>query len=148
MLETRAKIIRIEGGKALIQASPGFGCEQCNGKGCSSSKLSQLFCSSPRQFQVENSINAEVGDEVIIGVAEGAVLRGISLVYLLPLVLLLAGALLGGLWGGLPTQHDGYAAIGALFGLVIGFVSAKQISLRQAKGYFQPFLARQYRNEP
>jgi sigma-E factor negative regulatory protein RseC len=146
MLETRARIIQIEGDKALIQASPGYGCEQCNGKGCGSSKLSQLFCSSPRQFQVENSINAQAGDDVIIGVAEGVVLRGISLVYLLPLMLLLVGALIGSMWVNTPAQHDAYTAIGALLGLVVGFFMAKKISLRQTKGYFQPYLVRRHRN--
>lgn len=147
MLETRAKIIQLEGGKALIQADPGLGCEQCKGKGCGSSKLSQLFCSSPRQFQVDNSINAKLGDDVVVAVAEGVVLRGIGLVYVLPLLLMLAGALFGNVWVSDAQQHDGYAVIGALLGLLIGFVLAKQISLRLTKGYFQPHLTGLYRSK-
>ena len=94
MLETRAVIVQIEGQYAFVQASQASGCEQCNGKGCGAGKLSQLFCSKPRQFQVDNSINADVGDEVIVSVAEGSVLRGISVVYLLPMLLLVLGAAL------------------------------------------------------
>ena len=148
MLETRARIIKIDGDKALIQADPGLGCEQCKGKGCGSSKLGQLFCSTPRQFQVENSIHAKLGDDVIVAVEEGVVLRGIGLVYVLPLLLMLAGALFGSVWIDDTEQHDGYAVIGALMGLLIGFALAKRISARLNQGYFQPCLTWLYRNDP
>ena len=147
MLETRAVIVQIEGQYAFVQASQANGCEQCNGKGCGAGKLSQLFCSKPRQFQVDNSINASVGDEVIVSVAEGSVLRGISVVYLLPLLLLVMGAMLGNTWVEQPGQRDGYAAVGAMLGLAAGFVIAKWISSRQNRGYSRPYIARQWREE-
>ncbi|NOU01087.1 MAG: SoxR reducing system RseC family protein [Gallionella sp.] len=148
MLETRARIIKIEGEKALIQAESGLGCEQCKGKGCGSSKLGQLFCSTPRQFKVENTIHAKLGDDVIVAVDEGVVLRGIGLVYVLPLLLMLVGALLGSVWANDAEQQDGYAVIGAILGLLAGFVLAKRISARLNQGYFQPYLTGLYRNEP
>jgi sigma-E factor negative regulatory protein RseC len=147
MLETRAIIVQVKGQYALVQANQANGCEQCNGKGCGTGKLSQLFCSKPRQFQVDNPINARVGDEVVISVAEGAVLRGIGLVYMLPLLLLVMGAMIGGVGVEQPQQRDGYAATGALLGLVVGFVIAKWISLRQARSNFQPYIARPWREE-
>jgi sigma-E factor negative regulatory protein RseC len=145
MLETRATIVQLKGSYALVQANQGNGCEQCNGKGCGTGKLSQLFCSKPRQFQVDNPIDARVGDEVVISVAEGAVLRGIGLVYLLPLLLLVMGAMLGSAGAEQPQQRDGYAAAGALLGLMIGFVIVKLISLRLARSHFQPYIARPWR---
>jgi sigma-E factor negative regulatory protein RseC len=147
MLETRAVIVQIEGQYAFVQASQANGCEQCSGKGCGAGKLSQLFCSKPRQFQVENPINAGVGDEVIVSVAEGSILRGIGLVYLLPLLLLVTGAMLGSHWVELPGQRDGYAAAGATIGLVAGFVIAKWISLRQSRNHSLPYIARQWGEE-
>ena len=149
MLETRAIIVQVEGQHALVQASAASGCEQCKGKGCGAGKLSQLFCSKPRQFRVGNPIDAGVGDEVVISVAEGAILRGIGLVYLLPLLLLVMGAMLGGVWVGpsSPGQHDGYAAAGALLGLAAGFIAVKWISSRQARSRFQPYIARSWREE-
>jgi sigma-E factor negative regulatory protein RseC len=147
MLETRAVIVQIEGQHAFVQASQATGCEPCSGKGCGAGKLSQLFCSKPRQFQVDNSINAGVGDEVIVSVAEGSVLRGISVVYLLPLLLLVMGAMLGNTWIGQPGQRDGYAAAGAMLGLAAGFVIARWISLRQNRNHSGPYIARQWREE-
>jgi sigma-E factor negative regulatory protein RseC len=147
MLETRAVIVQVEGGHAFVQASQANGCEQCSGKGCGAGKLSQLFCSKPRQFQVDNSINADVGDEVIVSVAEGSVLRGISVVYLLPMLLLVLGAALGNTWAGQPGQQDGYAAAGAMIGLAAGFVIAKWISARRTGNHSRPYIARQWRGE-
>ena len=147
MLETRAIVMQIDGRSALVQADQGNGCGQCNGKGCGTGKLSQLFCSKPRQFQVDNPIKANVGDDVIVSVAEGAVLRGISLVYALPLLLLVMGAALGNIGAVQPGQRDGYAAVGALCGLVAGFVVARWISSRQSAGRFRPYIARQWREE-
>lgn len=143
MLETRAIVVQVEGKHALVQANQGNGCGQCGGKGCGTGKLSQLFCSKPRQFQVDNPVNAGVGDEVIVSVAEGAVLRGIGLIYLLPLLLLLTGATLASLLATQPEQRDIYAAAGALFGLVIGFVFARWVSLSQPRHQSLPYIARQ-----
>ena len=147
MLEMRAIIVQLNGQYALVQVNQGNGCEQCNGKGCGTGKLSQLFCSKPRQFQVDNLINADIGDDVVISVADGAVLRGIGLVYLFPLLLLVLGAMFGSIFVVQPEQRDGYAAMGALFGLAVGFVIAKRISLRQPRSHCQPFIARPWLEE-
>jgi len=148
MLETRAVIVQVEGQNALVRASHVNGCVQCNGKGCGAGKLSRLFCSKPRQFQVENPINAGVGEEVVISVAEGAILRGIGLVYLLPLLLLVIGAMLGNAWVGQSAgQHDGYATAGALSGLVAGFIAVKWISSGRAGSRFRPYIARSWSDE-
>lgn len=144
MLETRAIVVHVNGQHALVQANQGNGCEQCNGKGCGTGKLSQMFCSKPRQFEVENPIDAGVGDEVIVSVADGAVLHGIGLVYLLPLALLLLGAVLGSAWAEQPGQRDGYAGMGAALGLLLGFVAAKWFSSRQSLRDNRPYIARKF----
>lgn len=145
MLQKRAVVIEIHKKYALVQAIQANGCEQCAGKGCGSSKLAQLFCSKPRLFQVDNQINASIGDQVIISIADGAVLRGIGLVYMLPLLLLLVGAVLGNTLVSQAEQRDGYAAIGALLGLAIGFSLARWISVRQTRSRFQPCITGQWR---
>jgi len=146
MLETRAIVVKTDGLHALVKADQADGCEQCAGKGCGAGRLSRLFCSKSRQFQVNNPIKAGVGDEVIVSVAEGAVMRGIGLVYLMPLALLVMGATLGSFWSQ-PGQGDGFAAIGALFGLVVGFAFAKWFSMRHGESRFQPYIARRCQEE-
>lgn len=147
MLETRAIVVQVKGSHALVQANQGNGCEQCNGKGCGSGKLAQMFCSKPRQFEVDNPIDARVSDEVIVSVADGAVLQGIGLVYLLPLGLLLAGAALGSAWATQPAQRDVYAGAGAVFGLLLGFIAARWLASRRSLRGSRPYIARQYRGD-
>jgi sigma-E factor negative regulatory protein RseC len=141
-------VIKIIDRTALIQADPGLGCDQCKGKGCGSSKLSQLFCSSPRQFKVNNLIDAKLGDDVVVEVAEGTLLRGISLVYILPMILTLVGAVLGNTWDSGVASNDIDAVIGAMLGLFGGFFLAKKIVIRIGQAYFQPYLVGLHRREP
>ena len=149
-LETRAIIVQVEGRQALVQASQVNGCEQCNGNGCGASRLTKLFCTKPRQFEVDNPINARVGDEVVISVPEGALLRGAGLVYLFPLLLLVTGAMLGSALAGLsssPVRHDEYAVAGALLGVAAGFIAAKWISSVSSRQQFVPYIARSWRED-
>ena len=133
MLESRAVVVQSDTFTAEVVGSGGSGCSACDGKGCGSKKLTQLFCSKPRHFKVDNRIHASVGDEVIVCVPDGAVLRGVGLVYLLPLVFLFSGAALAG-------ESDAYAVAGALSGLVIGFSLARWLSVRSRRK--QPYIAR------
>jgi len=147
MLETRAIVVQIDGQHALVRSSHGSGCEQCNGKGCGASKLSGLFCSKPRQFQVDNPIKAGINDEVVISVAEGAIFHGVGVIYLLPLLLLVIGATLGNQWALQAELRDLYASIGALSGLAAGFLFAKLFLVRRARIHFQPYITRLWSEE-
>lgn len=132
MLETRAIVIHVHGSEALVEASGEGGCGHCSSQnGCGSSKLTQLFCSKPRQFKVQNEANAGVGEEVQISLQDGVLLRSSILIYVLPLVLLLGGGMLGSLWSGDAASRDGMAAIGSMLGLIVGFVVAKKLAKNQ-----------------
>ncbi|HEY6095328.1 MAG TPA: SoxR reducing system RseC family protein [Gallionellaceae bacterium] len=132
MLETRAIVIRLEGEDALVESTQGGGCGHCDSeKGCGSGKLSQLFSAQPRRFRVRNEAQAQPGMEVQISVAEGVLLRSALLMYVLPLLLLLAGGALGGQLAREAAAADGYAALGGVLGLVLGFLLARWLAARQ-----------------
>ncbi len=132
MLETRAIVIRLEGNEALVESRQGGGCGRCDSEnGCGSGKLSQLFCTKPRRFRVRNEANAQVGSEVQISLAEGVLLRSALLMYILPLMLLLCGGALAGLIAQDAASADGYAVAGGLVGLLLGFILANRLALRQ-----------------
>ena len=132
MLETRAIVIRLEGDDALVESTQGGGCGRCDSEnGCGSGKLSQLFCTQPRRFRVRNEANAQVGSEVQVTLAEGVLLRSALLMYILPLVLLLCGGAVAGQIASDAESADGYSVVGGLFGLLLGFILAKGMSLRQ-----------------
>ncbi len=132
MLETRAIVIRLEGEDAVVESTQGGGCGHCDSeKGCGSGKLSQLFSAQPRRFRVRNEARAQPGTEVQISVAEGVLLRSALLMYVLPLLLLLAGGALGGQLAQEAASADGYAALGGALGLVLGFLLARWLAARQ-----------------
>ena len=132
MIETRAIVIRLEGKEAVVESTQGGGCGHCDSEnGCGSGKLSQLFCSTPRLFRVRNDANAQVGSMVQVTLAEGVLLRSALLMYILPLALLLFGALAGAQWPNDAANSDAYSAMGGLLGLSLGFVLVKAISLRR-----------------
>lgn len=132
MMQTRAVIIRLEGADALVESTQGGGCGSCDSEnGCGSGKLSQLFCSEPRRFRVRNDANAQVGTLVQVTLPEGVLLHSALLMYILPLVLLMIGAMVGAQWAREAESVDAYAAIGGLTGLACGFVLVKVLSLRR-----------------
>lgn len=132
MIQTRAVIIRLQGKDALVESTQGGGCGNCDSEnGCSSSKLSQLFCSEPRRFLVRNDADAPVGTLVQVTLPDGVLLHSALLMYILPLVLLMFGALAGAQWAHYASSSDAYSAIGGLIGLISGFVVVKFITSRR-----------------
>lgn len=127
MLEMRAIVLQTQGEEASVQPLGNGGCGHCNSEGgCGSGKLTKLFCSNtPRQFRVNNEVRAKVGDEVRVSIPDGVLLRGAIKMYVLPLLLLLAGGIAGVELSGETTLRDAYAVAGAAGGLLLGFMLAK-----------------------
>jgi sigma-E factor negative regulatory protein RseC len=127
MLEMRAIVIQVEGDEASVQPLSTGGCGHCNSEGgCGSSSLSKLFCShKPRHFKVSNEVHAKVGDEVQVSIPDGVLLRGAMKLYVLPLILLLLGGIVGVGMAEESAGRDIYAAAGAVIGLLLGFVLAR-----------------------
>lgn len=113
-----AAVVRgIDGDFAIVEAaSAGTACGSCRqAEACTSSRLSGLL-RGQRTVRLSNRIGAAVGDRVVLSIAEGAVLSAALFAYLLPLSLLLAGAL-----AGLFIFHrESMAVAGALGGLGVG----------------------------
>jgi sigma-E factor negative regulatory protein RseC len=126
MLEMRAIVIRVEGEDASVQPLSTGGCGHCDSEGgCGSGTLTKMFCSNkPRHFKVRNEAGAKVGDEVQVSVPDGVLLRGAMKMYILPLILLLAGGIAGASLAEV-AGRDAYAVAGAVGGLLLGFILAR-----------------------
>lgn len=87
------------------------GCHSGPGKcrGC-------LSTSGKLESHVANPINAGIGDVVKISISQGELFKGAALMYLLPILTLVAGAV-----GGLRWMNDAGSVLGGLIGLGIGF---------------------------
>jgi sigma-E factor negative regulatory protein RseC len=116
MIETSARVVRVEGGSAWVCAEPPSSCGACGGKGCGASLYARLLHPHEPEYAVDNPIQARPGEAVVVGIEDGDLFKAALTAYLLPLALLVAGALLGMRWG------EAYAIAGAMAGLLLSVV--------------------------
>ena len=121
MLEQTAEVIQTASDGVWVQAVEPSGCGTCGGQGCSSRRIAELFQRKPRQFLVDCDLALAPGDRVVVGIANGSVLKSALRVYGLPLGLMLAGALLAKAM----QPGDGSAVVGMLIGGVVGWLIAR-----------------------
>jgi len=149
MIEERAVILSLEretndiasnDSTAILEIERKTACGLCGQtRGCGNSIWGKLFAHQSTAFKAQNRINAKVGDSVIVGINEKALLKSALLLYILPLVTMLIGAILAS------QIHDtnGSAMIGAATGLVLGLLWVKGHTL--SSSYFrlqQPVILR------
>ena len=125
MIEQRARVVAIEGDSVRIRTEPQTGCHSCGAKsGCGSALIAQMF---PARFNQqlllprgELSVEPRAGDYVVVGIDEAYLQKSSLLLYAVPLLGLLAGAIagqtllgteLGGIAGGLSGLGGGLFAI-------------------------------------
>jgi len=106
-------------------------CGLCGQKrGCGNALWGKLFAHKASAFKAKNSINAKVGQQVIVGINEQALLKSAFFLYLVPLVtMFLASILLERL-----MHTDEGAIVGAIIGLILGFIWVKGFT--SGKQYF------------
>jgi sigma-E factor negative regulatory protein RseC len=130
--ETPARVVRLEGDDAWVISEAPASCGACGGKGCGSSVFARLWRPDEPMYRVANPIGAAPGEEVVVGLPEGVLLRAALLAYGLPLGLILAGAILGQFLHGEP---------GALGGGLCGLLLAT-VFLRLSRGDAAPVILR------
>lgn len=135
MLEMRGIVLSIDGNNAEISPLNGGGCGQCSSQnGCGSEKLSKVFCSSkPRKFVVNNMLGAKAGDEVIVVLEDGSLLRSAMRMYMLPLFTMMVGGFIGSSVVESGAMRDMWSTIGAVAGLLIGFILIRALPERQSQ---------------
>ena len=119
MIEESARVVDIEGTQLVLEAEIKTSCQTCSAqKGCGTSLLSRHVGRKLSRFRIENTLNAKIGDEIIVGLSEQAMLRGSILVYLFPLLsMLLAAGVADAMLGQVPGRDlmvalAGFAGLG------------------------------------
>lgn len=122
MLEQTALVTKTAPDGIWVQAvEPAGGCGSCGGQGCSTRRLAELFQRKPRHFLVDCDLSLSPGDRIVVGIADGSVLRGSFRAYGVPLLLMLLGALLAQI----VQPGDASAVVGMLLGGVLGWLGAR-----------------------
>jgi sigma-E factor negative regulatory protein RseC len=118
--EGLARVVSIEGDRAWLDPETVSGCGGCASAMICGTKSGNSRRLLAKRFAIPNEHNLRVGERVVVGVEDGALVRAAAAAYALPLLLLFAGGLTAKWSGG----GDGPAALAAVSGLLLGFVVA------------------------
>lgn len=122
MLEEYAIVTARQGNKATLEIERRTACGLCGQKrGCGNATWGKLLGHSSHGFTAENTINAQVGDSVVVGIDESAVIRSTFYLYALPLLGLIIGTILADAL----FNNQLYVMSGAMLGLALGFLWVK-----------------------
>lgn len=123
MIEETALVVACEGRFAWVQTQRASTCGGCAAnKGCGTAVLAKVLGQRRTRTRVLNELQAGVGEQVIIGLPEQALVRGALAVYLVPLLGLLGGALFGAYLAGpmLARHPDLFSIFFGGLGLAVG----------------------------
>lgn len=136
MIEETVQVMRREGDYIWFEAQPRSACGECSvSKGCGTGALSKVLGRRAVEMRALNTVGAEPGDRVVIGIAESALVRGSMAVYLVPLLVMLAGGILGENlapqlgWSSVDVASVVFGAVG----LLVGFMWARIFSGKAAR---------------
>lgn len=142
MIEELAVVVEAGDGYAWVETQRRSACGACSaGDGCGTATLAKVWGERRVRVRAISTWPLRSGDAVIVGLAEGALLGGSLLVYLLPIVLLLAGALLG--QAAFAGAGEEPVILAGAAGLGLGFLAARLVSRRlRNDARFQPVVMR------
>lgn len=129
MIEENAAVVELDGEYAVVETIRKSTCGSCEAnKACGTAALSKVVGARANRMRLRNTIHARVGDSIILGLQEQAMLQTSFLFYLTPLFSCFLFALLG------RQIDDGTGEVAtilcALIGLFIGLGFVKWLSVR------------------
>jgi sigma-E factor negative regulatory protein RseC len=141
LVEGTARVVALEGDRVWLEPEPRSGCGACASAGVCGAKGLGTFASriEARRFPLNDHLGLALGERVIVGVPENALLRATGAVYAIPLATTLgAGALAQ--WA---AGSDGVTLAAMIGGLAVGMLAARQGAARLgARGDLSPRLLR------
>jgi len=90
-------------------------------RGCGNAIWGKIFAHKVTSFKAQNNINAKVGQGVIVGIDESALMKSALLIYIVPLVTMFIGAILVSL----VFSTNLAAMLGAVAGMLLGYFWVK-----------------------
>lgn len=128
MMEEYARVVALQPGFVWAETERKTACGACSlNKGCGSAVLARLMGVRRTRIKALNVLPVAVGDEVVLGLAEDALIRGSLVLYALPLFTLLLGAFAGEYVSTLLRLEpdETWVVLFALTGLAGGFVAVR-----------------------
>ena len=127
MIEQTGRVTAKTNGVLHVKVAPSPGCARCeSGQGCGQGLIGQLSGQPAHCVRVMEPAReaVQVGDAVVLGMAPGGLLLASSLVYMVPLGLMIIAALGGAtLWPGVELV----AVLSGIAGLAAGFLGVRYL---------------------
>ena len=140
MIIETARVLRVAQGVAWVSCDSHAGCQRCaEGRGCGGGVLGRLLGERLREVRVETAGHSlATGDRVRIGLSETALLQSSLMMYLVPLLTMLAAAIFARLVA--PVVWSEAASVAAAVpGLFAGLVMARNFGRRRrGRAAFSP----------
>ncbi len=122
MIEEYAIVTGRVDSQATLELERRTACGLCGQtRGCGNATWGKLLGHDSHVFTADNPVNANVGDSVVVGINEKAVLNSAFFLYVVPLAGLLVGALVADYF----FSNQFYVMLGAALGLILGFLWVK-----------------------
>lgn len=129
MVEERAVVLAVFGEHdefARVKTQRQSTCSACEMKsGCGQHLVSKIVGGKGLEIELENRLSARPGDVVMLSIPEQGVLKASALMFLLPLLIMLASALLV---SNLFNASDAIVAIAGLAGLGLGMLWVRHLA--------------------
>lgn len=146
MIEESARVKKLEGEYAWVEAQRQTTCGQCAAnKGCGTALLGKVLGRRRTMLRARSLQGVSVGDDVVVGIREGALVRGSLAIYAVPMAGLLAGAGFGRYLGErmLSGNAELVSIAGGLTGLIAGLMWVRYFTRRIAgDADYQPVILR------
>lgn len=122
MIEEYAIVTECVDDFALIEIERRTACGLCGQKrGCGNATWGKLLGHKSQTIRAKNEIGAKVGDSVVVGIDEHALLSTVFYLYVVPLLSMLIAAVLADI----VFDNEFYVILAAALGLVLGFLWVK-----------------------
>lgn len=97
IIEETARVVALDGDQAWVTTQRRNTCGGCvANKGCGTGIIARSFATGRTlQIKAANQVEAVVGEDVVLGIDDRVLMRSALLMYLLPLLALMGGALMG-----------------------------------------------------
>jgi sigma-E factor negative regulatory protein RseC len=135
VIEQPCLVSRVDGTVAWVHPTAASPCTAgCARGGCGIGALRWIVGRRRTEFAALNAAGARAGERVVVGLPEGALMRGAVLMYLLPLgsaigLAMVAQAIAPSFT---PGFRDGAAMLAGIIGLVAGLASLPRLIARMA----------------
>lgn len=130
MIEEPGRVVAVEPGAVWVETQRVSTCSGCSARnGCGQGLMDRLGVRERRGLiRALSDLNLAVGDPVIVGIRENVLLRGAILVYLFPLIVLFASALVAFKL----SAVEPYVMLSGIAGFVVAWLIVRKRSQQTA----------------